>query len=300
MKKYFAILIVCILALNFVLISGCLTAKSDISRSKSIMNDANKKIEKIDFKNDSYSILKDKTHEIKIDYQSALSILLNAKTIDDNEMVEIEYLTKKLNYNIQILDYLLSYEDLTVHIQNSSRNLDSNEYSLAHSDISLARQDLTDAISFSKQAKTTINSIDSNSIALEDKGKFYRCVNFPYLTEPDNDFSIILDILDSRIDAIDFLDQANIYLKSNDFDKAKPYLIAAKARFENVKEKSNRLINSQNYETYEMAGNISDSATKQITDIDQVLSIIPPSYAPINPLSFRILLPQLGDPLALL
>jgi hypothetical protein len=135
---------------------------------------------------------------------------------------------------------------------------------------------------------------------LEDKGQFYKSVNFPYVTEPNNDFSIILDIIDIRINANELLNQANSYLIHNDFNTAKPYLIASKTRFEDLKESSNRLKNSQNYETYEMAFNISETASKQITDIDQVLSIIPPSYSKINPLPFRITLPQPNNLLSLL
>jgi hypothetical protein len=300
MKKCFIIFIVCLLAMNFVIIGGCLTAHDDVSNAKSIMENAKTKSEKIDIKNDSYSILKGEINEIKIDYQSALSILTNAKTIDTNEKREIEYLTKKLIFNIQILDYLLSYEDMMMHLQNSARYLDSNDYSSDRNEIDLARQDLANAISFSKQAKTTINSIDTNSVPLEEKGQFYKSVNFPYLTEPNNDLSIILDIIDIRINANELLNQANSYLIHNDFNTAKPYLIASKTRFEDLKESSNRLKNSQNYETYEMAFNISETANKQIMDIDQVLSIIPPSYSKINPLPFRITLPQPNNLLSLL
>ena len=68
---------------------GCLTAHDNVSNAKSIMENAKTKSEKIDIKNDSYSILKGEINEIKIDYQSALSILTNAKTIDNNEKREI-------------------------------------------------------------------------------------------------------------------------------------------------------------------------------------------------------------------
>jgi hypothetical protein len=300
MKKYFVILIICILATNFVVMSGCLTARDDISNAKSIMTYAKYKSEKINLHNDSYPILKGEITEIKIDYQTALSILTNAKTTVSEDKIAIEFLTKKINYNIHILDYLLSYEDMTDHIQNSSRYLDSNGYSSAHHEISLARQDLTNAISFSKKAKITIDSVDTSSVPSLDKGQFYRSVNFPYLTEPDNDLSTILDMTDNRIDAFELLNQANGYLNTNDFNNAKPYLTAAKTRFENLKENSDRLKNSQNYETHGMAFNISEIANKQITDIDQVLTIIPSSYSPISPLPFRITLPQLNNPLPLL
>jgi hypothetical protein len=300
MKKKILFLLICILAVNFVLTSGCLTAREDISNAKTIMNNAKAKSEKINLQNDSYSMLHGEIHEIKIDYQSARSILANAKTTVNEDKVAIEFLTKKLNYNIQILDYLLSYADMKAHIQNSSRYIDSNNYSAAHNEISLARQDLTNAITFSKQAKITINSLDSSLVPLIDKGQYNRAVNFQYFTEPDNDVAKILDIIDNRIDAVELLDQANGYLSTNDFNSAKPYLVAAKTRFEILKENCDRLKNSQNYETHEMAFNLSEKVNSQILDIDQVLKIIPSSYSPISPHQFRITLPQLDNPLPLL
>src|SRR5665647_1701226 len=301
MEKYQIFLVISICTICFVSCSGCLTAHDNVAYANTIINQARAKSENINFENDSYATLNIKLNEVKIDYQSALSILNGSTTVLSEEKTGIDQSVKKLQYNILILDYLINYEDMTEHGKKSLRYLDSGEYPAAREELSLARLYLNETIHVSISAKTAIDSLDPQSIPLEEKGRYYRSINYQYLTEKNNDYSTILDIIDDKINATDALEQANNYLKNNDFNGAKSYLLTSKMLFVNLKTNSDMLKNSQNYGISTMAITISNTTNEQIINIDRVLLIISPSLpSPVPVIPFAISIPNPSNLLPLL
>jgi hypothetical protein len=301
MEKYQIFLLISICTISFVSFSGCLTAHDNVAYANAITNQARVKSENINFENDSYATLNVKLNEVKIDYQSALSILNGSTTVLREEKTGIDQSVKKLQYNILILDYLINYEDMTEHGKKSLRYLDSGEYLAAREELSLARLYLNETIHVSISAKTAIDSLDPQSIPLEEKGRYYRSINYQYLTEKNNDYSTILDIIDDKINATDALYQANKYLQNNNFIDAKSYLLTSKMRFVNLKTNSDLLKNSQNYGISTMAITISNTTNEQILNIDRVLLIISPSLpSPVPVIPFAISLPNPSNLLPLL
>ena len=301
MEKYQIFLLISICTISFASCSGCLTAHENVAYANAIINQARVKSENINFENDSYATLNIKLNEVKIDYQSAFFILNGSTTVLREEQTGIDQSVKKIQYNILILDYLINYEDMTEHGKKSLRYLDSGEYPAAREELSLARQYLNKTIHVSKSAKTAIDSVDPQSIPLEEKGRYYRSINYQYLTEKNNDYSTILDIIDDKINATDALDQANEYLKNNNFNDAKPYLLTSKMGFVNLKTNSDMLKNSQNYGISTMAITISNTTQEQIVNIDRVLLITSPSLpSPVPVIPFAISIPNPSNLLPLL
>jgi hypothetical protein len=281
MKKIFTILIISFLIGGFIFISGCASAKDDISRSSSLMDNGRDKVSKIDFTKGLSTSTKADLDSAKTDYEQALLILTNAKTDSDDEKSTIQLNINKCNYALKVIDGLKNYVDFLAHINKVQAYLTVSDFSSAHfssadNEIRFANQSFNKALTSFKGANQILNQMNINSLAPESKSHFVKMQSINQYIAAENDFSSLFDGYDNLITAGNYLTQGDNYAKSYNIPLAKAEYSLGKTELQKAKIKFDTLKNSKISEISILAIQVSsklDDSLASFYIIDSVLSI---------------------------
>ena len=264
MAKLFAILIICLITVGFVVISGCTSAKDDIAKSKSLMDSGMNKNNNINVNGDQTNsdLAIDKMDSAKSDYQQALDILNAAKTDSDDEKQLIAQYKTICEASIQYLDARKSFVNALNHYDKMTSYLSANDYTSAKNELTQTKKYTKNAIAGYNKAKATFSAIPCPLTPTID----YRIKGL-------NTYSTLLDGVNYLILGSENVADAQSISSSNTAT-AKNYLIEAKSNFQNAKDIFDNLKTSDDSASSTGAIKLSDLCKNMNDRIDIALALL--------------------------